>query len=281
MSSPPICSVQRCFGRARRVVGDHRVGGVEDALARAVVLLHDDDRRLGEHLLELQQVPEVGPTEFVDRLILVADHHHVAVLLARASAPAPTARRWCPGTRRPARGGSAAPPLPASAWSRNRCTVCTSRSSKSSADASSSRRWYSRYTSATRFSGGVNARSTACSHDDQLVLQRRDRAVQPARREALRVEVEVAPHVVDQADGVGLVVDRERRPVAEHAAPRAAGCASTSSGRSTPTCARRPGRPARATRVLHLAGGLVGERDRGEAERRHAAARRSGTRCGA
>ena len=39
---------------ACRVVGDHRVGGVEDALARPVVLLHHDDGRLGEHLLELQ-----------------------------------------------------------------------------------------------------------------------------------------------------------------------------------------------------------------------------------
>ena len=37
---------------ARRVVGDDRVGGVEDALRRPVVLLEHDHRRVGEHLLE-------------------------------------------------------------------------------------------------------------------------------------------------------------------------------------------------------------------------------------
>ena len=69
MSSPPICSVQRCLGRARRVVGDHRVGGVEDALAGAVVLLHDDDRRLREHLLELHRFRKSAPRNFVDRVV--------------------------------------------------------------------------------------------------------------------------------------------------------------------------------------------------------------------
>ena len=50
---------------------------------------------------------------------------------------------------------------------------------------------------------------------DEIVLERRDARVQLARREPLRVEIEVAPHPVAQADGVGLVVDRELRPVAE------------------------------------------------------------------
>ena len=54
---------------ACRVVGDDRVGGVEDALAGAVVLLHDDDRRLGEELLELHQVAEIGSAELVDRVV--------------------------------------------------------------------------------------------------------------------------------------------------------------------------------------------------------------------
>src|SRR5436309_10878602 len=30
------------------------------------------------------------------------------------------------------------------------------------------------------------------------------------------VHVEIATHIVDQTDGIGLVVDRERRPVPEH-----------------------------------------------------------------
>ena len=54
---------------ARRVVGDHRVGGVEDVLARPVVLLEDDHRRVREHLLEPHQVPVVRPAELVDRVV--------------------------------------------------------------------------------------------------------------------------------------------------------------------------------------------------------------------
>ena len=101
---------------------------------------------------------------------------------------------------------------------------------------------------------------------DQLVLERRDRVVQPAGREPLRVQVQVAPHVVDEAHGVGLVVDRERAPVAEHRGlapqdPRARGVE------------RRHPHPARdraderADALLHLARGLVGERDREQLER--------------
>ena len=65
---------------ARRVVGDHRVRGVEDPLRRAVVLLEHDHRRVGEHLLEPHDVPEVRPAELVDRLIRVSHDQHVAVL---------------------------------------------------------------------------------------------------------------------------------------------------------------------------------------------------------
>ncbi len=49
----------------------------------------------------------------------------------------------------------------------------------------------------------------------ELVLQRADLRVQLTRREPLRVEVEVTPDPVGEALRVGLVVDREARPVAE------------------------------------------------------------------
>ena len=52
---------------------------------------------------------------------------------------------------------------------------------------------------------------------DQLVLGRRDDGVNGPRRELLAVDVEVPQDVADQADGVGLVVDGERRLVAEAA----------------------------------------------------------------
>ena len=102
----------------------------------------------------------------------------------------------------------------------------------------------------------------------QLVLHRRDRRVQAPGREPLRVHVEVAPHVVDQAHGVGLVVDREGRPVPEHR------CFAPQDARAHGVERRHPhalrDRPDELRHArLHLARGLVGERDRGEAERRH------------
>ena len=69
--------------------------------------------------------------------------------------------------------------------------------------------------------------------------------MQPAGREALRVEVEVAPHVVDEADGVGLVVDRERRPVAEHGRLAAQDARAHRVEGRHPHALARPGRRAR------------------------------------
>ena len=50
---------------------------------------------------------------------------------------------------------------------------------------------------------------------EQLVLGRADGGVHAAGREALGVDVEIAQHHLGEAHGVGLVVDRERRPVPE------------------------------------------------------------------
>ena len=102
----------------------------------------------------------------------------------------------------------------------------------------------------------------------ELVLQRADLRVQLARREPLRVEVEVAAHPVGEALRVGLVVDREARPVAEQARlppqdPRARGV----EGRHPH--AAGDGTDEVGDPLLHLARGLVGERDREDLERRH------------
>ena len=60
------------------VVGDDGVGGIEDRLRAAVVLV-EDDRDLGKGVLELDDVAQVGPAEAVDRLVAVADDRDVAV----------------------------------------------------------------------------------------------------------------------------------------------------------------------------------------------------------
>ena len=59
------------------VAADHRVGGVEDGLGRAVVLLQQDRGRVGEVDLEVHDVADVGAAERVDRLVGVADHHQL------------------------------------------------------------------------------------------------------------------------------------------------------------------------------------------------------------
>ena len=66
---------------AAPVVGDHRVGDVEDDLRRAVVLLEADQFGVDEVVLEVQDVLDVGGTERVDRLIVVPDDREVAVPL--------------------------------------------------------------------------------------------------------------------------------------------------------------------------------------------------------
>ena len=69
------------------VVRDDRVGGVEDRLRRAVVLLELDHRRVGEVVLEVEDVADVGMPEGIDRLIVVADDREVAVLLGQQPQP--------------------------------------------------------------------------------------------------------------------------------------------------------------------------------------------------
>ncbi len=64
---------------ARAVARDHPVGGVEDQLGRAVVLLELDDGGVGPVALEVEDVAQVGAAPRVDRLVVVADHAQVAV----------------------------------------------------------------------------------------------------------------------------------------------------------------------------------------------------------
>ena len=75
------------LGLLGAVVGDQRVGGVEHRLGGAVVLLELDDGGVGEVVLELEDVADVGAAEGVDRLRVVADHRQVAVLVGQQPQP--------------------------------------------------------------------------------------------------------------------------------------------------------------------------------------------------
>ena len=102
---------------------------------------------------------------------------------------------------------------------------------------------------------------------DELVLGRRDGGVDLAGREPLRVEVEVAQDVAGQADGVGLVVDRERRP---HPEVGRLPAQDPGAGRVERRHPHLLGHRADegADPFLHLVGGLVGEGDGQDGERR-------------
>ena len=65
------------------VLLDERVGRTQDRVGRAVVLLERDDLRPREVLLELEDVADVGATERVDALVLVAHCADVPVLAAQ------------------------------------------------------------------------------------------------------------------------------------------------------------------------------------------------------
>ena len=65
---------------AALVVLDDRVGSGEDRLGGAVVLLQQDRGRVGEVLLEVEDVADVGAAEGVDRLVGVTDHHQLGRL---------------------------------------------------------------------------------------------------------------------------------------------------------------------------------------------------------
>ena len=86
------------------------------------------------------------------------------------------------------------------------------------------------------------------------------------RRKPFRIEVQVTPHVVGEAHRIGFVVDRERRSVPEQ------GCFASQDPGARGVERRDPhlasdGPDERGDAILHLARGLVGERDREDLER--------------
>ena len=236
------------LGPARRVVGDDGVGGVEDALRRPVVLLEHDDRRVGERLLEPHEVAVVGPAELVDRLIVVADDHDVAVLLGEQAHELPLGDVRVLELVDEHVAEAVAPAL------EHVGVLAEQPHGEQQQVVEVGRRRVEQPALVLAVDlgdaplGGTGRSVERLLGGHELVLQRRDLRVQPAGREPLGVEVEVAAHVVDEPDGVGLVVDRERRPVSRAPAPRAAGCARTPSGTSTPTCGCATGPTSAPTR---------------------------------
>ena len=255
------------LGPVRRVVRDHRVRSVEDLLRRAVVLVEHDDGRVGEGLLETRDVAEVGATELVDRLVHVADGHDAAMLLGEHPHQFPLrdvrvlelVDEQVPET--------APPPI-------ERVGVLTEQSDREDEHVVEVE---GRRVSKAPLVLRVHLRDplfegTECSigvllREHEFVLQRRDALVQRPRGKTLGVEIEITTDPIDEADGVALVVDRERAAVSEQAALTAQD-AGTRRVEGAHPHALGDGPDEFADPSLHLGRGLVGERDRQYLERR-------------
>ena len=113
---------------------DQRVGRAQHAVAAAVVLLELDDLQRRIVAAQLQQVVRIGAAPGVDRLVVVAHAGEIAAAARPAPSAGGTARRWCPGIRRPAGSRCArARPATHSASDSSSCTGRRIRSSKSTA----------------------------------------------------------------------------------------------------------------------------------------------------
>ena len=70
---------------ALRVAGDHRVGRIDDRARRTVVLLQFEDHRRGVVFLERKDVLDLGPAERIDRLRVVAHDADLRMGLRQAA----------------------------------------------------------------------------------------------------------------------------------------------------------------------------------------------------
>ena len=82
-----FCSRPQGLAEAAVVAGDQVGRGGEDRRGRAIVLLQPDHRRAGKIFLETQDVLDLGAAPTVDRLVVVADAADVAVLLRQQPQP--------------------------------------------------------------------------------------------------------------------------------------------------------------------------------------------------
>ena len=75
----PLGFGSKAFFQLMAVFADHRVGGLEDGLCGAVVLLQFDHFGLGIVSLEVQDVRDIRQAEAVDGLPVVTYHAQIAV----------------------------------------------------------------------------------------------------------------------------------------------------------------------------------------------------------
>ncbi len=257
------------LGLAHGVVGDHGVGGMEDGLGGAVVLLQHDGGGIGKGLLELQDVGDVGPSEPVDGLVAVPHHADVAVHPAEhehqlvlgpvgvlvlvhqqvAEALLVVAQDLGVGLEQVHRHHQEVVEVHGAGRQQPLLVLLVHVGDAALVD-------------------GVG-RAPVRLEVHQLVLGLTDHGMDAARRELLDVDVQVPQHVAGEAVGVGLVVDGERGAVTEpRGVPTQDAHAGGVEGGDPHALGHRAHQGSHA--LLHLVGRLVGEGDGEDLERRHA-----------
>ena len=254
------------LGLATHVVGDHRVGGVEHRLGGPVVLHQRDRGDVGERLLELEDVGDVGASEAVDRLVPIAHDGDVAVLLGQlddqlvldlvgvlvlvdedvgkalavVGEHVGVAAEQLDGVEEDVVEVHGAGPEQAG-------LVLA--------------------VDVGELALGEGAGPVGVLVDEHVVVLRRaDLGVHRAGRQLLGVQVQVPQDVAGEADGVGLVVDRERGREADGIRVAAQDAHAGRVERGHPhLLGHRADEGADAG--LHLVGGLVGEGDGQDLER--------------
>ena len=246
---------------ARAVVRDHRVGGVQDRLRRAVVLLELDHLGVREVVLEVEDVADVGAAKAVDRLVVVTDHAEVAVLLREQLQPAVL--------------GAVRVLVLVDQDVLERAPISVAHLGEELEQVHAAEE---QVVEVHRVRGvqallvevvDVGRRLLEEGRDldpvglrvEQAVLGVGDLAPDAARREALRIDVELLDAVLDEPQRILLVVDREAARIAE-----LVGVAAQHSGAGRVEGHDPHGAYAaadeRSDALAHLLRGLVGESDR-------------------
>ncbi len=200
---------------ARAVVRDHRVGRVQDRLRGAVVLLELDHLGVREVVLEVEDVADVGAAEAVDRLVVVAHHAEVAVLLREELKPAilgPVGVLVLVDQHVPE-----APPVAVAHLLEELEQVHAAE--QQVVEVHRVGAVQALLVEPVDVGGGLLEEALHLElvglGVEQLVLRVRDLAPDAARGEALGIDVQLLDAVLDQPQRVLLVVDREAAGVAE------------------------------------------------------------------
>ena len=257
------------FSWSTRIVVDDRIGGIEDVLGRAVVLLKHHGGGLGEGVFEIENIANIGLTEPIDGLVGITNHTNIAsgarqqqneFVLYRVRVlilvDQNVLKAALPGLEHirvtlKQLHGDAQQVIEVHGTGSLEPTLVLN---ENVADAT--------------LMGGVSGRQEFGS-GAALVFGCADRRVHRTWRVAFGVDVQIAQHVAGEADRVGVVIDRERRWV-----PNGFGFATQDAhtrrveGRYPHALGNRPDQP--FDPAPHFGRGLIGKGDRQDRKRRHA-----------